>query len=207
MVFSRLLIKRLDFLKQVKGRKNMLVAAKRDHLESQTNEKEMFLKQLKDLKSTINLFMNWMDERESAYRRAETLLQNELRRKEEMLEARDSTIKELKENLNAKIHDLRNQPSEKEDLLKSRDGQLEQLRSKVNALTRPLTEIESAKERTETLLQDELMRRREMLRVTDAVIKIRELKESLSAKSQNRGGEPSDKGQVDPFEILLTKRR
>lgn len=206
MVFSRLLIKRLDFLNEVKGRKDMLVAAKRDHLESQTNEKEMFLKQLEDLKSTINLFMNWMDERESAYRRAETLLQNELRRKEEMLEARDSTIKELKENLNAKIHDLRNQPSEKEDLLKSRDRQLEELRSKVNAL-RPLTEIESAKERAETLLQDELRRRQEMLRVRDSAIKIRELKESLSAKSQNRVGQPSDKGQVDPFEILLAKRR
>ncbi len=206
MVLSRLLIKRLDFLREVKGRKDMLVAAKRDHLESQTNEKEMFLKQLEDLKSTINLFMNWIDERESAYTRAETLLRNELRRKEEMLEARDSTIKELKENLSAKIHDLRNQPSEKEDLLKSRDGQLEELRSKVNALTRPLTETESAKERAETLLQDELRRRQEM-RVRDSAIKIRELKESLSAKSQNRVGQPSDKGQVDPFEILLAKRR
>src|SRR2546426_9102906 len=124
MVFSRLLIKRLDFLKQVKGRKDMLVAAKRDHLESQINEKEMFLKQLKDLKSTIKLFMNWMDERESAYRRAETLLQNELRREEEMLGARDSPIKKMKKKLNEKNRDFRNQPSEKEDLFKSRDGQL-----------------------------------------------------------------------------------
>src|SRR2546422_10928993 len=108
MVFSRLLIKRLDFLKQVKGRKDMLVAAKRDHVESQINEKEMFLKQLEDLKSTINLFMNWMDERESAYRRGENLRQDELRRKEGKRGAREAPIKELKESLKAKMPDFRN---------------------------------------------------------------------------------------------------
>jgi len=261
----------------------MLTAAKCEYLESPTNKTEEFLKQLEDLKSTIALFMNWLAEMESAKERAENLLQDEVRRKKESLEARDSAIRELEESLSAKIQDLGSQLSEKEELLESRDGQLEALRSEVNALTGRITEIEpadkqgegflqdelrekeemlqardsaireleeslsakiqdlgsqvrekeelvvsrdeqleglrsevnaltgrltemrSAKERAESLLQDELRRREEILQVKDSVIRIRELKESLSAKIQNGRSQLSQKEQVDPFEILLAK--
>jgi len=63
--------------------------------------------------------------------------------------------------------------------------------------------MKSAKERAESSLLDELRRSEEMVQVRDSAIRIRELEESLTAKIQDRKNQPGEKGQFDPFEMLL----
>jgi hypothetical protein len=100
---------------------------------------------------------------------------------------------------------LASQLTEKQELLKGRDEELGTLRSKVHQLTGRLAKIESAKERAESLLQDELKRREEMVQVRDSANRIRELRENLNAKIQDRENQVEDKDYVGPFEILLAK--
>jgi chromosome segregation ATPase len=180
-------------------------------LRSQLSEKEALLKsrdgELEGLTSEVNDLTARLAEMETAKERADNLLQSELRRKEEMLQLRDSAARELKENLSARIRDLGTQLSEKEELLKTREGQLEVLRFESNALMGRLAETESAYKRTESLLQNELKKQEEILQVRDSATKIKELRENLSAQIQNQGSQPTEKKPPDPFEILLPKSR
>jgi len=93
-------------------------------------------------------------------KQAEGVLQEEIRRKEEVLQAKDVAIKELEEGLNAKVYAVESHLREKEELLKSRDGQLEALRSEVTAL---MAEIESVNKQAEGMLQEEVRRKEEVL--------------------------------------------
>jgi len=180
-------------------------------LRTQLSETEGLLKRrdgdLEGLTSEVHDLTARLAEMEAARERADSLLQSELKRKEEMLELRDSAARELKDNLTAKIRDLGTHLSEKEELLKSRDGQVEGLRLEVNALMGRLAEMESAYKRAESLLQSEIKRNEEMLQVRDSAIRIKELRESLSAKIQNQESQPVEKKQPDPFEKLLPKNR
>src|SRR4029077_9524134 len=104
-----------------------------------------------------------MAEMESVNKQAEGLLQDEVRRKEEVLQAKDFAIKELEEGLNAKVHAVESHLREKEELLKSRDGQLEALRSEVTALTERMAEMGSGNKQAEGLLHEEVRRKEEVL--------------------------------------------
>jgi DNA repair exonuclease SbcCD ATPase subunit len=185
--------------------------AKVHALKSQVSEKEELLRnregQLEALRSEVNALAGQLLEIESVNKRVESSLQDELRRKEEVIESKESTIRELEQGLGTKIRDLGSQVSDKEALLKGRDEELEGLKTQVNVLTGRLAETESAKEQAESLLQKELRRRDEMLQVRDSAIKIRELRESLSVKIHDRESQPGEKEQVDRFEIFLTKNR
>jgi chromosome segregation ATPase len=191
MVFSRFPIKRSNFSKEVRRRQAVLMAAKSDHSEREAvDEKWGFLKELEDFKSSIDLLRNLMAEMESSYEKAENVLQGELKRKEEMLHARDSAIKELEESVGM----LQPKLSEKEELLKRRDEELERLASEVNDLTARLAEMEAAKERADSLLQSELRRKEEMLQLRDSAA--RELKENLSAKIRDLGTQLGEKEEL-----------
>ncbi len=115
---------------------------KSDGLDSPTNDEDKLLRQLEAFEATIDAFMNWLADRER-FKERESFWQEELRKKEEMLQAKDSRIRELGDSLNAEIQ-LLSQLSEIEELLKSRDGELDALRSEVNVLTRRLAEKDPA---------------------------------------------------------------
>ncbi|SRR5713226_1342374 len=82
---------------------------------------------------------------------------------------------------------------------------VEDFKSSIDLLVNLIAEMKSVNERAETLLQDELRRNEEILQVRDSAIRIRELRDSLDAKTQTLGSQPSKKEQVDPFEILFGK--
>ena len=63
----------------------------------------------------------------------------------DLLQEKDSTITELENSL-----------SGKQQLLQNRSKELDELKSKVNVLTEQLTDFRLAKERAESLLQQEL---------------------------------------------------
>src|SRR5215510_2281095 len=153
-------------------------------VESHLREKEELLKsrdgQLEALRSEVTVLTERMAEIESVNKQAEGLLQEEVRRKEEVLQAKDVAIKELEEGLNAKVHAVESHLSEKEELLKSRDGQLEALRSEVTVLTERMAGMESVNKQAEGLLQEEVRRKEEVLQAKD--VAIRELEEGLNAK-------------------------
>src|SRR5262250_106183 len=158
--------------------------AKVHAVESHQREKEELLKrrdgQLEALRSEVTALTERMAEMESVNKQAEGLLQEQVGRKEEVLQAKDVAIKELEEGLNAKVHAVESHLREKEELLKSRDGQLEALRSEVTALTERMAEIESVNKQAEGLLQEEVRRKEEVLQAKDVAIK--ELEEGLNAK-------------------------
>src|SRR5262244_2132043 len=153
-------------------------------VESHLREKEELLKsrdgQLEALRSEVTVLTERMAEIESVNKQAEGLLQEQVRRKEEVLQAKDVAIRELEEGLNAKVHAVESHLREKEELLKSRDGQLEALRSEVTAFTERMAEIESVNKQVQGLLQEEVVRKEEVLQAKDVAIK--ELEEGLNAK-------------------------
>jgi chromosome segregation ATPase len=118
-----------------------------------------------DLKRQVDLLIKLVAEMESVATRAETVaareseqlkenlvakmtvLEAQLREKEEILRTRDSAIRELEENLDVKVRDLEGQLREKEGLLVGRDLQLEKLESKMDALVEELSQIRGDKER------------------------------------------------------------
>src|SRR5499433_2996311 len=136
-------------------------------VESHLREKEELLKsrdgQLEALRSEVTVLTERMAEIESVNKQAEGLLQEQVRRKEEVLQAKDVAIRELEEGLNAKVHAVESHLREKEELLKSRDGQLEALRSEVTVLTERMAEIESVNKQAEGLLQEQVRRKEEVL--------------------------------------------
>src|SRR5499425_639450 len=141
--------------------------AKVHAVESHLREKEELLKsrdgQLEALRSEVTVLTERMAGMESVNKQAEGLLQEEVRRKEEVLQAKDFAIKELEEGLNAKVHAVESHLREKEELLKSRDGQIQALRSEVTVFTERMAEIESVNRQAEGLLQEEVRRKEEVL--------------------------------------------
>src|SRR5215472_3323617 len=158
--------------------------AKVHAVESHLREKAELLKsrdgQLEALRSEVTVLTERMAEMESVNKQVEGLLQEEVRRKEEVLQAKDVAIRELEEGLNAKVHAVESHLREKEELLKSRDGQLQALRSEVTVLTQRMAEMESVNKQVQGLLQEEVMRKEEVLQAKDVAIK--ELEEGLNAK-------------------------
>lgn len=187
----------------------MRLNAKIRDLGSQISEEKELLRmrdsQLEELRLQVSMLSERLTETESAKARAESLLQDEIKKREEMLQARDSATWQLKEKLSATVQTLGSEVTEQEELLRARSEQLEELRAEVYTLTERLAAMESAKEQAESLLQDELRRREEMVQVKESAIRIREVRESLNAKMQNQDTSAGDKKPVDPFEILLGK--
>ena len=111
----------------------------------------------------------------SAKKQTENVLQQQLKKKTELLQSKDAAMKELQESLSAKVHALEGQLKEKEKLLKDRDAESEALGSEANSLT----ESGPARKRAKSLLLQELQNRTELLQAKDAIVK--ELQERLNA--------------------------
>ena len=122
------------------------------------------------LKSELTSLTERLRDLESAKERIESFLQEELREKTEAMRTKDSVIKELEQKINRKVP-LESQLSEKQELLKIRDAELKAIKSEVTSLKTRLSELASAKERTESFLQQELRKRTEALRAKHPAIK------------------------------------
>jgi hypothetical protein len=87
--------------------------------------------------------------------KSDRLMQEELREKSALLQARESSIGEVEGQMGVKIQSLERQLMEKQKLLESSGTELGELRSQVYVLTERLGEAEGAKVRAESLLHEE----------------------------------------------------
>ena len=148
-------------------------------LESELSEKQELLqnrsRELKAGKSKVNTLRERLTALGTAKKQTENVLQQQLKKKTELLQAKDAAMKELQESLSTRVHALEGQLKETEKLLEDRDAELEALGSETNNLT----ESGSARKRAQSLLLQELQNRTELLQAKDAVVK--ELQERLNA--------------------------
>ncbi len=105
---------------------------------------------------------------------AERLLREELKKKSDLLQARDAAIKELEQRLHARSRSWESQLREKDGLLKTREQELQALRGEVAALGDRLGESKAAKKRVEELLAEELRKKKEILEATDLAVRAEE---------------------------------
>ena len=147
-------------------------------LQSRSNEQAELLqipnREINTLRSKVNTLADRLAALESAKEHAENALQEQLKRKTELLQSKDAASKELQESLNSRLRILEGQLTEKQQLLKSNDAELEVLQSKVNSLT----ELSSIRERARSVLLQELHNRSELLQAKESTVK--ELQERLS---------------------------
>jgi hypothetical protein len=147
-------------------------------LESKLSEKQEIAqarnRELKASRSKLNTLRERLAALESAKKQTETVLQQQLNNKTELLQSKDAIIKELQETSRTRVHALELQLMEKEQLLKDRDAELAALGSEAKGLT----ESDSARERAKSLLLQELQNRTELLQAKDAIVK--ELEERLN---------------------------
>ena len=144
-------------------------------LESELSEKQELLqtrsRELKAAKSKMNTLRERLTALGTAKKQTENVLQQQLNKKTELLQAKDAAMKELQESLSTRVHALEGQLKEKEKLLEDRDAELEMLGSETNSLT----ESGSARKRAQSLLLQELQNRTELLQAKDAgVIELQE---------------------------------
>jgi chromosome segregation ATPase len=105
---------------------------------------------------------------------AERLLREELKNKDELLQAKDAAVTDLEQRLSTKARLWETQLREKDSVLKSRESELGVFRNEISGLTRRLEDLESAKRRAETLLEAELKKTKEVLEVNDQAIRAEE---------------------------------
>ena len=144
-------------------------------LETQMTEKQELLQvrstELEALKSEVSLLTARVAESALTKERAERVLQQELKKRTELLQSKDLAFKELETKLTARFHDLENQLSEKEAFLKEHNAELDALRSQ-------LTKMGSSEQEVEDALRKELGQTKSLLETKDSTTK--ELDERLS---------------------------
>jgi chromosome segregation ATPase len=169
--------------------------AKLHALEAQMTEKQELLQirntELEALKSEASLLTARVAEAALTKDRAEKVLQQELKKKTELLQSKDAAFKELETNLSARLHDLENQLGEKEASLKDRMAELDALRSQ-------LTKMGSSQKDVESLLRQELSKAKAVLEARDSTIKELEERSNKTVKTLEH--------QLREQENLLTSR-
>ena len=164
-------------------------------LETQMNEKQELLQtrstELEALKSEVSLLTARVAEAALTKERAEKVLQQELKKRTELLHSKDQAFKELEAKLMARFRDLENQVNTKESSLKEHNAELDALRSQ-------LAKTGAAKQDVEDLLRNELGKAKAVLEAKDSTIK--KLEEGLNKTVK------SLENQVRERDALLTKR-
>jgi chromosome segregation ATPase len=162
---------------------------------SELGEKEKQLKvrehELHALKSETD---TTPDRAGSTGQASDRALREELRKKTELVQARDSIIRELEQRLNARAKLWESQLREKDGLLQGRDAELLGLRADVDDFRTRLGETEAAKKRAEDLLQDEINKKKELLEASDAASKKEEAR--LAEKIRLLEGQLGDKDKL-----------
>jgi chromosome segregation ATPase len=164
-------------------------------LEFQLTEKEALLQsrstELAGLKGEVDVVTRRLADAASAKERAENLLQQELKKRSELLRSKDSALQEAENNLLAKVRALESQLGERDAFLRERDTQMQDLRAQ-------LTKMSSMNEEARRLLADELKKLRPALERKDAAIKALEEKWTTTVRPLEE--------RVDGQETLLNQR-
>ena len=151
-------------------------------LEKELSEKQEILQtrttELKAAKSKINTLRERLAAMGSAKKQTEDVLQQQLKQKTELLQAKDAAMKEMQESSTATAQALEQQLNEKEKLSKDRAEELKALGSDSNTPT----EWGPGKKRAKSLLLQELQNRTELLQAKEIIV--RELEERLNATVQ-----------------------
>jgi chromosome segregation ATPase len=164
-------------------------------LEIQLSEKEALLQsrstELDGLKGEVSVVAGRLADAASAKERAENLLQQELKKRSELLRSKDSALQEAEKNLLAKVRTLENQLGERDAFLRERDAHMQDLQAQ-------LTKMGSSNEEARRLLSDELKKLRPVLAAKDAAIKALEEKWTTTVRPLEE--------QVGGQETLLQQR-
>jgi hypothetical protein len=151
-------------------------------VEKELSEKQEILQtrttELKAAKSKINTLRERLAAMGSAKKQTEDVLQQQLKQKTELLQAKDAAMKELQESSTATAQALEQQLNEKEKLSKDRAEELKALGSDSNTPT----EWGPGRKRAKSLLLQELQNRTELLQAKEIIV--RELEERLNATVQ-----------------------
>ena len=149
--------------------------------------------ELEALKSKVNTLTDQLTDFRLAKERAENVLQRELK-KTKVLQAKDSVIIELEDGLSGQVHALESVLGEKQELLQTRSRELKAAMSKVNTLRERLTALGTAKKQTESVLQQQLKKKTELLQAKDAAMT--ELQGSLSTRVNALEGQLKEKEKL-----------
>ena len=164
-------------------------------LEIQLTEKEGLLQsrstELDGLKGEMKVLTGRLADAASAKERTENLLQQELKKKSELLRSKDSALLEAETNLLGKVRTLENQLGERDAFLNERDAQMQDLRAQ-------LTKMGASNEEARRLLGDELKKLRPVLAAKDTTIKALEEKWTTTVRPLEE--------QVAGQETLLQQR-
>lgn len=131
-------------------------------LESQLGEKANLLvsrdAEIDTFLAKVNTLTQERAELASERDKSERLVQEELREKNALLQAKESSIDEIEGQLTAKVQALEHQLAQKQKLLESSGADLGELRSQISVLTERMGEVEGAKHRVEAQLHEERKR-------------------------------------------------
>ena len=164
-------------------------------LEGQLKEKEKLLQE-RDAEFALASEANSLTESGSARDRAKSLLLRELQSRTELLQAKDTIMKELQDRLNTTVHALENARSEVERLVKQRDAELPD----------QLTKNGPAKEQAEGLLRPDRKGMNSKLLELGAAKARTAL--ALQAEEAKRGSEANDSAMKEPGDqsVLLADK-
>src|SRR4029077_9560902 len=104
---------------------------------------------LKSLMSRVNALSGDLAELGTSKDSALRSLQEELKQKSELLDAKESAMATLDERLHGKARTLESQLRQKQELLAARDTELDALMTKVSELTQKLTEMGADRDRSD----------------------------------------------------------
>jgi len=159
-------------------------------LESERIEKEELLqnreRELSAIKAKVKSLRDRLAAAAAAKKQVENVLQQQLRKKTELLESKDLVLKESQESAALKIEALENERREREKLLEDRAAAVEALESEVNRLN----DASSNGERAKSLLMQDLENRTQLLQAKDA--KVKELQDRLDITLQALENAQSD---------------
>jgi len=179
--------------------------AKVHALEDQLAEQEKLLTERDAEIDALRRKVSALAETTLARDRAENLFTEELKHE---LQTKDAALKELERKFVTKVNFLETELREKEEALQSQGEELEAVKEQVNASDRRLAELESARQRAEMLVQQELKKRSGLVASKDAAVK--ELEMNMSAKiqaleTQLKNRESAFKARDEELEALRTQ--
>jgi chromosome segregation ATPase len=134
----------------------------------------------KALKTQVALLAQQLEKLGSAKERAAQLLQQTLKKEKAVLQASDSQVREIEEGFKAKIAALETEVAAKENLIGSRDTDVTSLKSELLSLNQKMSDLAAAKDRAESLFEDAVRERNDLLQSKDSSTK--KLEEDLSQK-------------------------
>jgi chromosome segregation ATPase len=167
------------------------LSGKISQLESHLREKEALLHRRE---SELAGFKDQLAELATSKEQAAEALHEDLRRKAELLGAKDATLSVLEERFNVAVRDLESELNQKQELLEARDTELKTLSSKVHSQAGRLAELEQSKDDAARVLEDELRRTTELLQSKETALKT--LDDRLTAKLRSLEGQLGQKQEL-----------